>query len=73
MSWKCTAFLSGSDVDDGELFIREEDVYDFIIDFTDTFDTHHHHTDTNISLLNIARPAKQKGNKILCFKNNDFK
>jgi hypothetical protein len=62
MYWKCTAFLSGSDVDDGELFIREEDVYDFKIDFMDIFDTHHH-TDMNVSLLDIARPAKQKGKK----------
>jgi hypothetical protein len=63
MYWKCTAFLSGSNVDDGELFVHEDDVYDFKIDFTmDTSDTRHHHTDMKVSLLDIARPAKQKGN-----------
>ena len=64
MHWKCTDFISGPNVDDGELFVREEDVYDFKIDFTDTSDTHHH-TDMKVSLLDIARPAKRKGIKIL--------
>ena len=61
MFWNCTAYLSGSNVDDGELFVREEDVYDFKIDFMDTSDTRHHHTDMKVSLLDIARPAKRKG------------
>jgi len=60
MYWKCTAFISGSDVDDGELFVREEDVDDFKIDFTDTSNARHH-SDMKVSLLDIARPAKQKG------------
>ena len=68
MQWNSSAFISGSDVDDGELFVREEDVYDFRIDFNlidcyDTSDTSHH-TDMKVSLLDIARPAKQKGNVI---------
>jgi hypothetical protein len=63
MLWNCTAYISGSNVDDGELFVREEDVYDFKIDFMDTSNTRHH-TDMKISLLDIARPAKKKGEKI---------
>ena len=66
MHWKCTAFLSGSNVDDGELSVREEDVYDFKIDFMDTSDTCHH-TDMKVSLLDIARPAKQKGKYIYIY------
>jgi len=58
--WKCTAFISGSHVDDGGLFVREEDVYDFKIDFTDTSNARHH-SDMKVSLLDIARPAKQRG------------
>jgi hypothetical protein len=58
--WNGSAFISGPKVDDGELFVHEEDVYDFKTDFTDTHDTSHH-TDTTISLLDIARPAKPKG------------
>jgi len=54
-----------SNVEDRELFIRDEDVYDYRIDFNliDSYDTSHttHHTDTRVSLLDIARPAKQKG------------
>jgi len=61
MFWKCDAYLSGSNVDDGELFVREEDVYDFKIDFVDTTDTHRHHTDMKVSLIDIARPAKKNG------------
>lgn len=53
--------MSGVEIDDGELFIREEDVYDFKIDFMDTRDTLRHHTDMMISLSDIARPAKRKG------------
>lgn len=64
MFWKCTAYISGSNVDDGELFIHEEDVYDFKIDFMDTSDTRHH-TDMKVSLIDIARPTKKKGKKIL--------
>ena len=67
MDWKCDAFLSGPNVDDGELFVRDEDVYDFRIDFmlVDIFDsdTRRRHTDMKVSLLDIARPAKQKGKK----------
>ncbi|KAF8800151.1 hypothetical protein BYT27DRAFT_7263296 [Phlegmacium glaucopus] len=59
--WNGSAFISGSKVDDGELFVREEDVYDLKIDFIDTQDTRRHHTDMTISLLDIARPAKPKG------------
>ena len=68
MYWKCPAYISGSSVDDGELFVREEDVYDFKIDFTDTSDSDtRHHTDMKVSLLDIARPAKKKGiKKISC-------
>ena len=64
MFWKCDAYLSGSNVDDGELFVHEEDVYDFKIDFMDTTsDTHHHHrhADMKVSLVDIARPAKKNG------------
>jgi len=65
MKWNSKAFISGSNVDDGELFLRDEDVYDFKIDFNliDSYDTSHttHHTDMKVSLLDIARPAKQKG------------
>jgi len=65
MQWNSSAFISGSDVDDGELFIRDEDVYDFRIDFNliDSYDTSNttHHSDMMVSLLDIARPAKQKG------------
>ena len=60
MQWNCKYFISGADVDDGELFIPEEDVYDFKIDFMDSNDTRRHHTDMTISLLDIARPAKRK-------------
>ena len=65
MKWNSSAFISGSDVDDGELFIRDEDVYDFRIDFNliDSYDTTHH-SDMKVSLLDIARPAKQKGDGI---------
>lgn len=59
---------SWSNVDEGDLFIRDEDVYDFKIDFNliDSYDTSHntHHTDMKVSLLDIARPAKQKGDII---------
>ena len=61
MDWICPAFLSGFDIDDGD-FIRDEDVYDFKIDFMDTPAYACHHTDMKVSLLDIARPAKQKGN-----------
>ncbi|KAF8797552.1 hypothetical protein BYT27DRAFT_7179180 [Phlegmacium glaucopus] len=61
MQWNSKSFLSGTEVDDGELFIREEDVYNFKIDFIDTSNTRRHHTDMTISLLDIARPAKRKG------------
>ena len=60
MDWKSDAYLSGSNIDDGELFVREEDVYDFKIDFMDGPDTQHH-TDMKVSLLDIARPAKKNG------------
>lgn len=63
-----SAYICGHAVDDGELFIREEDVYDFRIDFNlieDTSDTSHwHHSDMKVSLLDIARPAKRRGNVI---------
>jgi hypothetical protein len=59
------AFIRGTNVDDEELFIRDEDVYDFkndfnLIDSYDTSDTTPH-TDMKVSLLDIARPAKKKG------------
>jgi len=63
--WANSAFISN--VDDGELFIRDEDVYDYKIDFNliDSYDTltsnTTHHTDMKVSLLDIARPAKRKG------------
>lgn len=60
MFWKCDAYLSGSNIDDGDLFVREEDVYDFKIDFMDAAsDTHR--TDMKVSLVDIARPAKKNG------------
>jgi hypothetical protein len=40
--------------------LRDEDVYDFKVDFADSRDTRHH-TDMKVSLLDIARPAKAKG------------
>lgn len=70
MKWNSSAFISGSNVDDGELFLRDEDVYDFKIDFNliDSYDTlasnTTHHTDMKVSLLDIARPAKQRGDDI---------
>ena len=60
---KNTSFLDGFNVDDGDL-VCEEDVYDFKIDFMDTSDTRHH-TDMKVSLFDIARPAKQKGEDII--------
>jgi len=61
MQWKSGDFISGSAIDDGELFIHEADsVYDINILMDDTCDTRHH-TDMTISLLEIARPAKRKG------------
>jgi len=60
MQWNGSTFITGSKIDDGELCVREEDVYDLKIDFMDTHDTRHH-TDMTISLLDIARPAKPKG------------
>ena len=60
MEWNSGAFISKPEVDDGELFTSEEDVYDSKIDFTDTSDTGHN-TDMKVSLFDIARPAKQKG------------
>ena len=56
MHWKCTAFLSGSKVDDGELFVRGEDV-----DYIDRSNTLVTRYNMKVSLLDIARPAKQKG------------
>lgn len=64
MEWNSTSFLGRSQVDDGELFVREEDVYDFKVDFVDTHDTRHQ-TDMTVSLLDIARPAKRKGSTYL--------
>ena len=61
MQWNAKYFICGTEIDDGELFIREEDIYDFEIDFMDTIDTPCHHTDTTISLSDIARPAKHRG------------
>jgi len=50
------AYLS---VEDGDLFVRGEDV-DYL--YTSNSTRHHHHdTRMKISLLDIARPAKQKG------------
>jgi len=57
-------FIHGSDADTGELSFQDEDVHDFKIDFTDNDDDTQNtrrHTDMTISLLDIARPAKQKG------------
>jgi len=58
--WNSSVFTSGPDIDDGELHLHEEDVYDFKIDFVDTSDARHH-TDMKVSLVDIARPAKRKG------------
>lgn len=62
MHWKSTAFLN---VDDGELFVRDEDV-DYIMPVDTSSDNTRHHINTitmKVSLLDIARPAKQKGKK----------
>lgn len=68
MQWNSSSFISSRAVDDGELVIRDEDVYDFRIDFDLIEDTSEsntpHHTDMNVSLLDIARPAKPRGNVI---------
>jgi len=40
--------------------LRDEDVYDFKVDFDDSRDTRHY-TDMTVSLFDIARPAKGKG------------
>lgn len=60
MHWKSTAFLY---VDDGELFVRDEDVdYINITDTSSNSTRHHINTITmKVSLLDVARPAKQKG------------
>jgi hypothetical protein len=60
---KSTPHAADLSVDDGELFVREEDV-DFVDTSTDSASASHH-TDLNVSLLDIARPAKQKGKKII--------
>jgi len=59
---------NSSVVDEGDLFIRNEDhddVHDFKTDFNliDSYDTSDttHHTVMKVSLLDIARPAKQRG------------
>ena len=61
-------------VEDGDLFVRDEDVYDFKIDFMDSATLHHRDTDMKVSLLDIARPAKQKGKKklLLLFNNGSL-
>ena len=61
-------------VEDGDLFVRDEDVYDFKIDFMDSTTLHHRDTDMKVSLLDIARPAKQKGKKrlLLLFNNGSL-
>jgi hypothetical protein len=58
-----------------ELFIREDN---FKIDF-DLIDSYSydasdasHHTDMKVSLLDIARPAKQKGNVIPNYSNDSM-
>jgi len=67
MQWNCKYFISGTEVDDGELFIREDDVCDFEIDFTDNTSDTRHRTDMTISLLDIAHPAKRKGNIFILY------
>ncbi|KAF8153387.1 hypothetical protein B0H34DRAFT_103786 [Crassisporium funariophilum] len=54
------AYIGAARVDDGELYLHNEDVYDFEVDFVDTYEPIHH-TERTISLLDIARPAKRKG------------
>lgn len=66
LAWNSGAFISGPEVDDGEIFIHDEDVYDYKIDFMDTSDTRHH-TDMSVSLIDIARPAKRKGNGFILY------
>jgi len=46
--------------DEGAIELRDEDVYDFKVDFADSRDTRHY-TDMKVSLLDIARPTKAKG------------
>lgn len=46
--------------DEGAFELRDEDVYDFKVDFDDSRDTRHF-TDMTVSLFDIARPAKGKG------------
>jgi hypothetical protein len=57
MQWNSSDFINN--VEDGDFFIHEEDVFEFRL-ADDTFETPHH-TDMKVSLLDIARPAKQKG------------
>jgi len=63
IGWKnSSTFINGSNIDDGELFVREEHGYYDLdeIDFRHTSDTRHH-TEMKVSLVDIARPAKRKG------------
>lgn len=49
-------------IDDGDIQIYDEDVYDFRVDFSDV--EKKHKTDMNVSLMDLARPAKRKGKPI---------
>ncbi|KIM36250.1 hypothetical protein M413DRAFT_449304 [Hebeloma cylindrosporum] len=46
--------------DEGVFELRDEDVYDFKVDFDDSRDIRHY-TNMTVSLFDIARPAKGKG------------
>ena len=46
--------------EEGVFELRDEDIYDFKVDFDSSRDTRHY-TDMTVSLIDIARPAKGKG------------
>lgn len=48
------------DTEIGKLELRDEDVYDFKIDFP-AYETPRRNTNMTVSLLDIAKPSKRKG------------
>ncbi|KAF9528297.1 hypothetical protein CPB83DRAFT_854801 [Crepidotus variabilis] len=53
-------FVRHVEVDEGKIELRDEDVYDFKIDFL-PFEPSRRKTDMTVSLFDIAKPAKRRG------------
>ena len=56
--------MSHIQVDDGMLHLDDEDVYDFKVDFS-THEEPRRQTNMTVSLIDIAKPARRKGDILI--------